>query len=128
MGHLTYARLLLMLSLKFTSSVFFLIPIPSLIFSNLYCFSSLDHEQLPDLMEVLEALLKDRSTMVLGSALWAFNEICPDRFDLLHVHFRKLCRLLADNDEWGQIVILNTLTRYSRTQFTNPEGQVPLFS
>jgi len=64
--------------------------------------------------------------MVLGSALWAFNEICPDRFDLLHPHFRKLCRLLADTDEWGQIVVLNTLTRYARTQFVNPDREVKL--
>ncbi len=33
---------------------------------------------------------------------------------------RKLCHLLADIDEWGQIVILNILTRYGRTQFEDP--------
>ncbi len=83
---------------------------------------SLDEEQLPDLIEILQSLLRDHSPMVLGSALMAFNEICPNQFELLHPHFRKICHLLADVDEWGQVMILNTLTRYARTQFTNPEG------
>ena len=58
--------------------------------------------------------------MVLGSAVVAFNQICPHRFDLLHPHYRKLCRILADVDEWGQIVLLGTLLRYARTQFVKP--------
>jgi len=89
---------------------------------------SLDEEQLPDLIEILIGLLRDHSTMVLGSALMAFNAICPERYELLHPHFRKLCQLLADVDEWGQVMILNTLARYGRTQFLNPDienKQVP---
>jgi hypothetical protein len=66
--------------------------------------------------------------MVLGSAFWAFNEICPERFDMLHPHFRKVCHLLADIDEWGQVATLNTLTRYARTQFKNPEAAVKVSS
>lgn len=66
--------------------------------------------------------------MVLGSAFWAFNEICPERFDMLHPHFRKVCHLLADIDEWGQVATLNTLTRYARTQFKNPEAPVKVSS
>jgi AP-3 complex subunit beta len=31
-----------------------------------------------------------------------------------------LCNLLIDVDEWGQVVIINMLTRYSRTQFVSP--------
>lgn len=56
----------------------------------------------------------------MGSAVHAFEEICPGRFDLLHKHFRALCRALADVDEWGQIVMIGLLTRYARTQFTSP--------
>lgn len=40
--------------------------------------------------------------------------------DLLHRHFRLLCRALADVDEWGQIVMIGLLTRYARTQFVSP--------
>ena len=61
--------------------------------------------------------------MVLGSAMAAFVEVCPERHDMIHPHFRKFCKLLADLDEWGQIVMLNQLTRYARTQFCKP----PLF-
>jgi AP-3 complex subunit beta len=74
-------------------------------------------------VEILVTLFGDRETMVLGSAMAAFVEVCPERHDMIHPHFRKFCKLLADLDEWGQIVMLNQLTRYARTQFCKP----PLF-
>ena len=46
--------------------------------------------------------------------------MCPERIDLIHKNYRKLCNLLIDVDEWGQIVIINMLTRYARTQFVAP--------
>jgi len=57
---------------------------------------------------------------VLGSAVYAFEETCPDHLPLLHKHFRSLCRALADVDEWGQVVMIGLLTRYARGQFTSP--------
>jgi AP-3 complex subunit beta len=46
--------------------------------------------------------------------------VCPERIDLIHKNYRKLCNLLIDVDEWGQVVIINMLTRYARTQFVDP--------
>jgi AP-3 complex subunit beta len=63
----------------------------------------LDNNQLGQLKEILDKLLKDSSTMVLGSAVAAFNEICPTSYDILHRNYRKLCHLLADMDEWTQV-------------------------
>lgn len=63
----------------------------------------LDKEQLESLKQILSSLLKDSSTMVLGSAVAAFNEICPTAYDVLHRNYRKLCHLLADMDEWTQV-------------------------
>eukprot|EP01104_Vermistella_antarctica_P016550 TRINITY_DN564_c0_g1_i3.p1 TRINITY_DN564_c0_g1~~TRINITY_DN564_c0_g1_i3.p1 ORF type:complete len:976 (+),score=247.26 TRINITY_DN564_c0_g1_i3:106-3033(+) len=83
---------------------------------------SLDQEQEEVLINLITAMLDDKSTMVLGSVVGAFCEVCPDRFDLIHPHFRKLCSLLADLDEWGQIITINMLVRYGRTQFTNPDA------
>lgn len=48
-------------------------------------------------------------------------QVCPNKFELLHPVYRKLCHLLADVDEWGQMAILAALQRYVRTQFTNPQ-------
>ncbi|CAI5740355.1 unnamed protein product [Hyaloperonospora brassicae] len=76
-----------------------------------------DPEQKDVLAEIIGTLLHDSSTMVLGSAVQALSEVCPDRLDLLHGPFRKLCHLLADIDEWGQTVTLSVLTRYCREQF-----------
>uniref|UniRef100_A0A452TD76 AP-3 complex subunit beta-1 n=1 Tax=Ursus maritimus TaxID=29073 RepID=A0A452TD76_URSMA len=83
------------------------------------CFS-LDPEQKEMLIEVIEKLLKDKSTLVAGSVVMAFEEVCPDRIDLIHKNYRKLCNLLVDVEEWGQVVIIHMLTRYARTQFVSP--------
>ncbi|KAI4503874.1 hypothetical protein M0802_001277 [Mischocyttarus mexicanus] len=81
---------------------------------------SLDPEQKEELIGVLEKLLSDKTTLVVGSAVMAFEEVCPERIDLIHKNYRKLCNLLVDVDEWGQVVIVNMLTRYARAQFINP--------
>ena len=41
--------------------------------------------------------------------------MCPERVDMIHPNFRKLCRLCADTDEWGQIQLITMLTRYGRS-------------
>ncbi|XP_067885577.1 AP-3 complex subunit beta-1 isoform X2 [Heterodontus francisci] len=81
---------------------------------------SLDAEQKEPLVEIIEKLLKDKSTLVAGSVVTSFEEVCPERIDLIHKNYRKLCNLLVDVEEWGQVVIINMLTRYARTQFLSP--------
>ncbi|XP_078541103.1 AP-3 complex subunit beta-2 isoform X1 [Lissotriton helveticus] len=81
---------------------------------------SLDSDQKDQLIEVIEKLLADKTTLVAGSVVMAFEEVCPERIDLIHKNYRKLCNLLIDVEEWGQVVIINMLTRYARTQFLNP--------
>jgi AP-3 complex subunit beta len=87
---------------------------------SLYKTLQMDSSQLPLLTEILVTLLNDNSTIVLGPAVSALNLICPDRYDLLHQHYTKLCRLLSEADEWGQIEIINTLIRYAHVCFRNP--------
>ena len=77
-------------------------------------------EQCLVLAEIVAQLLMDHSTMVLGSALQAFTDVCPHRLDLLHPIFRKICHLLTDMDEWGQIATLHVMMRYVRSQFVSP--------
>jgi len=62
--------------------------------------------------------------LVAGSVVMAFETVCPERIDLIHKNYRKLCNLLVDVDEWGQVMILQMLTRYARTQFLDPNLQV----
>ncbi|KAM7429791.1 AP-3 complex subunit beta-1 [Porites harrisoni] len=84
---------------------------------------SLDPEQKDYLIEVIEKLLKDKTTLVAGSAVMAFEDVCPDRIDLIHKNYRKLCNLLIDIDEWGQVAVIHMLTRYARTQFVDPNKE-----
>ena len=81
---------------------------------------SMNPEMKEELIMILEKLLADRTTLVIGSAVMAFEEVCPDKIELIHKNFRKLVSLLVDVEEWGQVVILNMLTRYGRTQFADP--------
>ncbi|KAH9413446.1 AP-3 complex subunit beta-2 [Dermatophagoides pteronyssinus] len=81
---------------------------------------SLDCDIKDEVIDIIAKLLADKVSLVLGSAVAAFEQVCPDRFDLIHQNYRKLCQLLVDVDEWGQIIIINMLVRYARTQFINP--------
>ena len=69
-----------------------------------------------------EILDQESSTMVLTSALVALTELCPDRLELLHTSYRKICHLLTDMDEWGQVVIIDLLARYCRRFFKEPKA------
>lgn len=62
--------------------------------------------------------------LVAGSVVMAFETVCPERIDLIHKNYRKLCNLLVDVDEWGQVMIINMFTRYARTQFIDPNQEV----
>ncbi|KAI8899528.1 Clathrin/coatomer adaptor, adaptin-like protein [Globomyces pollinis-pini] len=80
----------------------------------------MDPSQKNELVEIIELILKDKSTLVLGPIIASINEICPDRYDLIHKHFRKLCKVLSVTDEWGQVQIMDMLARYVKSHFVNP--------
>ncbi|GAX21819.1 AP-3 complex subunit beta [Fistulifera solaris] len=80
-----------------------------------------DELQFTLLLELMQQLLQDDSnTMVLTSALIAFTELCPDQLHRLHPCFHKICHLLTDFDEWGQVVTIDLLARYCRQFFQQP--------
>lgn len=80
----------------------------------------LDSTHLPALMQILGTLLRDRSPLSIGAVAVAFNAICPTRLDLLHQQYRRLCRVLGDADEWGQVQLLDLLSRYARVMLRAP--------
>lgn len=77
----------------------------------------LDPKSLPQLREYLSILLGDKQYFVVGSAVTAFLEVCPERIDLIHRHYRALVRKLVDMDEWGQLATLKVMTYYARKCF-----------
>ncbi|KIK25074.1 hypothetical protein PISMIDRAFT_643263 [Pisolithus microcarpus 441] len=80
----------------------------------------LDSSQQPTLITIIQSLLQDHSALSIGSAVVAFESVCPTRLDLLHQQYRRLCRMLVDVDEWGQVNLLNLLLRYARTMLPKP--------
>ena len=77
----------------------------------------LDPNTLPQLLEYLSTLLGDKQYYVAGAAVKAFMEICPERIDLIHNHYRGLVKKLVDMDEWSQLVTLRLMTIYARKCF-----------
>jgi AP-3 complex subunit beta len=89
--------------------------------ANADLLHSLDSSQHSALLAILIPMLNDRSPLAVGSVAIAFNVLCPDRLDLIHPHFRRLAKLLADADEWGQVILLDLLVRYARTMLAKPK-------
>ena len=77
----------------------------------------LDPSTLPQLLTYLSLLLGDKQCQVSGAAVMAFMEVCPERIDLIHQHYRGLVKSLVDMNEWSQLATLNLMTIYSRKCF-----------
>ncbi|TKA62411.1 hypothetical protein B0A49_10541 [Cryomyces minteri] len=84
----------------------------------------LEPSTLPQLLEYLGVLLGDKQYYVAGAAVSAFMEVCPDRIDLIHPHYRSLIRKLVDMDEWGQLATLRMMTVYARRCFPQQTRRV----
>lgn len=84
----------------------------------------LDPNTLPQLIGYIETLLGDSQYFVVGPAVAAFLEICPEQIDLVHKHYRSLVKKLVDMDEWGQISTLRLLTFYARQCFPHRTQKV----
>ncbi|KIK59725.1 hypothetical protein GYMLUDRAFT_44158 [Collybiopsis luxurians FD-317 M1] len=80
----------------------------------------LDNSHLPSLIQIITNMLNDTSPLSIGSVAVAFEAVCPTRLDLIHPRYRRLCKLLVEVDEWGQIDLLNLLLRYVRTMLPRP--------
>ncbi|KAK7982168.1 ap-3 adaptor complex subunit beta [Apiospora saccharicola] len=72
---------------------------------------------LPQLIEYLSGLLGDKQYFVAGAAISAFLEICPERLDLIHPHYRSLVKKVVDMDEWSQLAMLRLMNVYARKCF-----------
>ncbi|KAL5117910.1 AP-3 complex subunit beta [Pleosporales sp. CAS-2024a] len=85
----------------------------------------LDPATEPQLLEYLSQLLADKQYFVCGAAVAAFLQLCPDRLDLLHPHYRSLVRKLVDMDEWGQLATLRLMMVYARKTFPRRTRKPP---
>ncbi|KAG9757899.1 ARM repeat-containing protein, partial [Aureobasidium melanogenum] len=77
----------------------------------------LDPATLPQVTEYLSTLLGDKQYFVVGAAVAAFSQVCPERLDLIHPHYRSIVKKLVDMDEWGQVSTLQLMTIYARECF-----------
>ncbi|KAJ0246924.1 AP3-complex subunit beta-A [Hirschfeldia incana] len=69
-------------------------------------------EHAPAIEELVGILLNDLSPGVVGAAAAAFTSICPNNFELIGKNYKKLCEILPDVEEWGQILLIGSLLRY----------------
>ncbi|KAK7300719.1 hypothetical protein RJT34_11568 [Clitoria ternatea] len=62
--------------------------------------------------EIVGLLLNDNSPGVVGAAASAFASVCPNNFSLIGRNYKRLCEILPDVEEWGQIILIGILLRY----------------
>ena len=62
-------------------------------------------------LQIVGILLNDHSPAVVGAAA-AFASVCPYNLSLIGRNYRKLCEILPDVEEWGQIVLIGILLCY----------------
>ncbi|GAB0493646.1 hypothetical protein MMPV_004931 [Pyropia vietnamensis] len=66
---------------------------------------ALDADSVDELLLPLTRLLGDASMAVVAAAVAAWTEVAPRRYDLLHPHYRRLCRALPDMEPWAQATV-----------------------
>lgn len=88
---------------------------------DLLTISSIDSSHLSVLEPTILSLLRDTSPVSIGYVAEAFNIVFPHQLELLHPHYRRLCRTLVDVDEWGQIFLMNLLLRYAKQMLLRPK-------
>lgn len=64
------------------------------------------------MVQIVGLLLNDHSPGVVGAAASAFASVCPNNFSLIGRNYRRLCEVLPDVEEWGQIILIGILLRY----------------
>ena len=65
------------------------------------------------LVQIVGVLLSDHSPAVVGVVVAAFASVCPNNYSLIGRNYKRLCEVLPDVEEWGQIVLIGILLRYS---------------
>lgn len=63
-------------------------------------------------MQIVGILLNDHSPGVVGAAAAAFASVCPNNLSLIGRNYQRLCEILPDVEEWGQIILIGILLRY----------------
>lgn len=56
--------------------------------------------------------MNDNSPGIVGAAASAFVSVCPTNLSLIGRNYKRLCEILPDVEEWGQIVLIGILLRY----------------
>nr|KAJ0193543.1 hypothetical protein LSAT_V11C800395210 [Lactuca sativa] len=69
-------------------------------------------ENATSIIEIIGILLNDNSPGVVGAAAAAFASICPNNLPLIGRNYTRLCEILPDVEEWGQIILIEILLRY----------------
>lgn len=71
----------------------------------------------------LAKLLGDAETSVVETAIKTYYKVrsqVSKRWEPIHGNFRRLCRILSEMDEWGQVFLIDILTDYCRKFLPKP--------
>ncbi|XP_024927490.1 AP3-complex subunit beta-A isoform X2 [Ziziphus jujuba] len=74
--------------------------------------------------EIVGILLNDHSPAVVGAAAAAFASVCPNNLFMIGRNYQRLCEILPDVEEWGQIILTGVLLRYVIARHGLVEGSI----
>lgn len=75
-------------------------------------------------MQIVGILLNDHSPAVVGAAAAAFASVCPNNLFMIGRNYQRLCEILPDVEEWGQIILTDVLLRYVIARHGLVEGSI----
>ena len=78
-------------------------------------------------MQIVGILLNDQSPGVVGAAAAAFASICPSNFSLIERNYQRLCEILPNVEEWGQIILIGILLRFVTARHGLVEESIMFF-
>ncbi|KAI3710416.1 hypothetical protein L2E82_40196 [Cichorium intybus] len=64
------------------------------------------------IVEIIGIMLNDSSPGVVGAAAAAIASICPNNLPLIGRNYTRVCEILPDLEEWGQIILIGLLLGY----------------
>ncbi|EMG45814.1 APL6 AP-3 complex subunit beta [Candida maltosa Xu316] len=81
------------------------------------------------MLEFLTKLMADSEALVVGEAIKSYCRIRHElhenkKWDIIHGHFRRICGLLSQFDEWAQCYVIDLFTEYARLFLPKPIGEV----
>ncbi|EAY14709.1 Adaptin N terminal region family protein [Trichomonas vaginalis G3] len=85
------------------------------------CTKKFNGENKEQILQIIEKLLNDQSSLVISAAIYALSQVAPDDDSIFHKYYRQLLTIMEKLDPWAQTILLRMLIHYVHRNFKRPE-------